>query len=99
MLLIKRAKGTKLRGDQGTLSDYITTLNSLISHVQTYYNDINARTINVAAALKSDLYLKACIINYWTKLDDYFKILNNTPAHYASIITAPYMKWKYFEHI
>ena len=55
-------------------------------------DDIKARTINVAKASKSNLYLKMCIINCWTKLNNYFKILNNTPAHYASIITTPYIK-------
>jgi hypothetical protein len=62
-------------------------------------DDIKARTIDVAKASKSDLYLKTYIINYWTKLDNYFKILNNTPIHYASVVTTPYIKWKYFEYI
>ena len=77
----------------------MTMLNSLIAYIRIWRDDIEARTIDVAKASKSDLYLKTYIVNYWTKLDDYFKILNNTPTHYASIITTPYIKWKYFEHI
>jgi hypothetical protein len=98
MLLTKRAEGTDTGADRGILSDYMTTLNNLIAHVRTYRDDIEARTVDAAKALESDLYLKTCIINCWTKLDDYFKILNDTPAHYASVVTTPYMKWKYFEH-
>jgi hypothetical protein len=92
MVLIKRAKGTDAEADRGILSDYITTLNNLIAYVRIWRDDIEARTLDVAKALKSNLYLKTCIINYWTKLNDYFKILNNTPAHYASIVTTPYIK-------
>ena len=99
MVLIKRAEGTDARADRGILSDYMTTLNNLIAHVRTWRDDIEARIINVAKASKSDLHLKTCIVNYQTKLDDYFKILNNTPTHYASIVTTPYIKWKYFEYI
>ena len=99
MVLIKWAKGTDVGADRGILSDYMTTLNSLIAHIWTWRDDIEARTVNVAKTLKSDLHLKTYIVNYWIKLDDYFKILNDTPVHYASIVTTPYMKWKYFEHI
>jgi uncharacterized protein YehS (DUF1456 family) len=98
MVLIKRAEDTDAGADRGILSDYITTLNSLIAYIRMWRDNIEARTIDVAKALKSNLYLKTYIINYWTKLDDYFKILNDTPIHYASIVTTPYIKWKYFEH-
>ena len=98
MVLIKRAEGTDAGADRGILSDYMTTLNSLIAHIRMWRDDIEARTVDVAKASKSDLHLKTCIVNCWTKLDDYFKILNDTPAHYASVVTTPHMKWKYFEH-
>jgi hypothetical protein len=64
MVLIKRAKGTNAGADRGILSDYITTLNNLIAYVQTWRDDIEARTIDVAKASKSNLYLKTCIVNY-----------------------------------
>ena len=99
MVLIKRAEGTDARADRGILSDYITILNSLIAYIRTWRDDIEARIVDVAKASKSDLYLKTCIVNCWTKLNDYFKILNDTPIHYASIVTTPHMKWKYFEYI
>ena len=64
MVLIKRAKGTNIEADQGILSDYITILNSLIAHIRIWHDNIKARTIDVAKALKSNLYLKTYIINY-----------------------------------
>ena len=99
ILLIKRAEGNNSEGDRGVLSDYMTTMNELLNHVRKYRDDINMRTFDEDNASSTDLYLKACIVNYWTKLDDYFTILNETPAHYASVVTNPKMKWKYFEHI
>jgi hypothetical protein len=63
MVLTKRAKGTDTGADQGILSDYMTTLNNLIAHVRTWRDDIEARTIDVDKAFKSDLYLKTCIVN------------------------------------
>jgi hypothetical protein len=98
MLLTKRAEGTDSEGDRGILSDYMTTLNSLIGHVRGHRDDIDMRTADVANASASDLHLKTCIVNCWTKLDEYFTILNYTPAHYASVVIVPHMKWKYFEH-
>jgi hypothetical protein len=92
MLLIKRAEGTNAGADRGILSDYMTTLNSLINYVREHRDDIDIRTTDVANASAFNLYLKTCIINYWTKLDKYFIILNNTPAHYTSVVIVPYIK-------
>jgi hypothetical protein len=64
IVLIKRAEGTDARADRGILSDYMTTLNNLIAHVRTWRDDIEARTIDVAKASKSDLHLKTYIVNY-----------------------------------
>jgi hypothetical protein len=64
MVLIKRAKGTDAGADRGILSDYMTTLNSLIAHIRIWRDDIEARTVDVAKASKSDLYLKTYIVNY-----------------------------------
>jgi hypothetical protein len=43
-------------------------------------------------------YLQQCTVNSWTKLDEYFVLVDDTPAHYASVVTNPLRKWKYFEH-
>jgi hypothetical protein len=64
LLLTKQVKGTDTGADEGILSNYITILNNLITHVQTYRDNIKARTVDAAKALESDLYLKACIINW-----------------------------------
>jgi hypothetical protein len=64
MVLIKRSEGTNIRADRGILSNYITMLNSRIAYIRTWHNNIKARTIDVAKALKSNLYLKMCIVNY-----------------------------------
>ena len=77
----------------------MTTLNSLIDHVRKHRDDINIRIADEATASSFNIYLKEYIINYWTKLDEYFIKVNNTPAHYASVITVPTMKQKYFEYI
>jgi hypothetical protein len=58
MLLTKRAEGTDSEGDRGILSDYMTTLNSLIGHVRGHRDDIDMRTADVANASASDLHLK-----------------------------------------
>jgi hypothetical protein len=76
----------------------MTTINDLLNHVQEHHDKIDIQTANEAITSTTDLYLKTCIVNCWTKLDEYFTILNNTPTHYASVVTVPYMKWKYFEH-
>ena len=98
MLLTKHAEGTEAQADRGVLSDYMTTINELLNHVRKHRDEIDMRTADEANASSTDLYLKACIVNCWTKIDDYFSILNDTPAHYASVVTVPKMKWKYFEH-
>jgi hypothetical protein len=100
MKLTKRAEGTESGGGRGILSDYMTTLNSLIDHVRKHRDDINARTSDgdETVSSSSDIHLWECIVNCWTKLDEYFTKVNDTPAHYASVVTVPWMKWKYFEH-
>ena len=64
MVLIKRAEGTDVGADRGILSDYMTTLNSLIAHIRIWRDDIEARTVDVAKASKSNLHLKTYIVNY-----------------------------------
>lgn len=32
------------------------------------------------------------------KLDEYFSVVDDTPAHCASIVTVPHLKWKYIQH-
>jgi hypothetical protein len=73
-------------------------MNDLLNHLRKHRDKIDGRIIDKENASATDLYLKACIVNCWTKLDEYFSILNKTPAHYASVVIAPYIKWKYFEH-
>jgi len=92
MKLIKRAEGTDSQGDRGILSNYMTTLNGLIDHVRKHRDDINIRTVDEATASSSNIHLRECIVNCWTKLDEYFIKVNNTPAHYASVVTIPIMK-------
>ena len=62
MKLTKRAEGTDSQGDRGILSDYMTTLNSLIDHVRKHRDDINARTTDEANASSSDIHLREWII-------------------------------------
>jgi hypothetical protein len=96
--LTKRGEGTSLTGDRGILSNYMTTLNDLLSHIRKARDDIEQRLKDPDQATESLKYLKVCIVNCWTKLDSYFLIIDETPAHYASVVTNPIMKWKYFEH-
>ena len=87
--LIKRAEGTKLSSDQGVLSDYMTTLNILLKHTREYRDDFNFRAENLDLTSPGIRQLYACIVNCQTKLDEYFAIVNNTPAYYATIVTNP----------
>jgi hypothetical protein len=93
-----RAEGTTITGDRGILSNYLTTLNTLLAHVREARDDIDLRLSNDDLVTDQLKYLKVCTVNCWTKLDSYFMLVDKTPAHYASIVTNPVMKWKYFEH-
>jgi hypothetical protein len=95
--LTKRAEGSKLSSDRGVLSDYMTTINVLLKHAREYRDEINFRAENHDLTSPGIRQLRACIVNCWTKLDEYFAMVNDTPAHYAAIVTNPQMKWKYFE--
>jgi hypothetical protein len=96
--LTKRAEGNSLRSERGILSDYLTTLNKLIVHVKDRRDDLVRRADDPNLRTSSTDYLRVCIVNCWTKLDEYFAIVDETPATYASVVTNPAMKWKYFEH-
>jgi len=83
----------------------MTTLNNLVAHVREARGDIDQRIEDEERRLEDDeqaspslRYLKVCTVNCWTKLDEYFAKVNDTPATYAACVTDPLMKWKYFEH-
>jgi len=44
--LTKRAEGTTITGDRGILSNYITTLNSLLAHIREARDNINLQLSN-----------------------------------------------------
>jgi len=96
--LSERAEGTKIQGDRGILSDYMTTLNGLLNHVREYRDDLNIRADDEELTTPTIQHLRACIVNCWCKLDEYFAIVDQTPALYASVVATPNMKWFYFEH-
>jgi hypothetical protein len=48
-------------------------------------------------ASPSIVFIKEYSINSWKKLDEYFAIVNETPALYTSIVICLHRKWKYFE--
>ena len=98
-VLTKRAEGSKLTSDRGVLSDYMTTLNDLLDHVRSNRDDLNTRADDPDLTSDAVSHLRACIVNCWTKLDEYFAKINETPAHYASVVTNPKMKWAYFEYV
>jgi hypothetical protein len=95
--LTKRAEGAKVASDRGVLSEYLATLNILLKHTREARDEYNSRANNPELISPSVLHLRTCIVNCWTKLDEYFAIINDTPAHYASIVTTPHMKWRYFQ--
>lgn len=95
--LTLRAQGSKITGDRGVLSDYMTTLQALLDHTRQSRDDFVARANNPTTDSETVRFLRACAVNCWTKLDKYFSIVNDTPAHYASVVTVPHMKWKWFD--
>ena len=97
--LTRRAERTKLSSGRGVLSDYITTFNELLNHVREPRDDYNIRAEDASLSTPPVQNLLNCVVECWTKLDQYFAKVNETPAHYASVVTTPHMKWKYFEHI
>ena len=94
--LTLRAEGSKLEGDRGALSDYMTTLQLLLDHTRQSRDEFIARDENPETSSDTIQFLRACAVNCWTKLDKYFSIVNDTPAHYASVVTVPHMKWVWF---
>jgi hypothetical protein len=96
--MTKRAEGSRVDGDRGVLSDYMTTLNELLNHVRLARDDLNIRADNPELSTDGIKHLRACIVNCWCKLDEYFAIVDSTPAVYAAVVTTPHMKWFYFEH-
>jgi hypothetical protein len=62
-VLTKRGEGNKLEGDQGILSDYITTLNSLLLHIKEVKDDFDTRTNNLATNNPAILYINQCVVN------------------------------------
>jgi hypothetical protein len=95
--LTLRAEGSKITGDRGVLSDYLTTLQSLLGHTRQSRDDFIARANNPDTDSETIQFLRVCTVSCWTKLDKYFSIVNETPAHYASIVTVPSMKFKWFD--
>jgi hypothetical protein len=91
--LILRAEGSKLEGDRGVLSDYMTTLQFLLDYTRQSRDEFIARDGNPGTSSETIQFLSACAVNCWTKLNKYFSIFNDTPAHYASVVTVLYMKW------
>lgn len=95
--LTKRAESSKSTAERGVLADYMTTLNILLDHVRNLRDDYTLK-VAVDPTSTSNVYLKTCTINCWTKLDSYFSLVDETPAHYASVVTVPKSKWQYFQH-
>jgi len=98
-VLTKRTKGSKLTSDRGVLSDYITTLNDLLDHVYSNRDDLNTQANDPDLTSDAISHLRACIINCWTKLDKYFAKIDETPTHYASVVTNLKIKWAYFKYV
>ena len=89
-----RAEGTHINGTRGILSNYMITLNDLVAHVREARDDIDQRIQDEERRLEDDeqaspslRYLKVCTVNCWTKLDEYFAKVNDTPATYAACVT------------
>jgi len=81
--------------DNMSEDSHLTTLES--GDTPTLDDDGESPTIHTLSTAASDAAYG--IVNCWTKLDDYFKIIDNTPAHYiCGSGHKPLMKWKYFEH-
>ena len=95
-ILTKRAESSKPNSERGVLADYMTTLNQLLDHVRVLRDQYVAKSL-LDDASSSNIYLKACTINCWTKLDTYFAIIDDTPATYASVVIVPHSKWVYFQ--
>lgn len=96
--LTKRAEGTKLTADRGTISDYMVTLNKIVAHVRIVREDLMARNSQEEFATDATSFLLACSNNCWYKIDEYFLKSISIPAVYASVATNPKMKYKYFQH-
>lgn len=88
--------GKRQASDRGVLSDYMVVLNDLLGHMREVRDDFTQRAANPNLASAHVNELKSCVINAWTKLDEYFNIVNETPAVYASVVTQPQSGWYYF---
>lgn len=93
----KRAEGKSTSSDRGIVSEYLVSLNQLLDHVRIHRQKLAKRIIALQLDESSAEILRTCLLNCWVKLDEYFLKVDATPAHYASIVTLPNCKWKYFE--
>ncbi len=71
-MLTKRIEGNKLLGDQGVLSNYLTTFNQLLIYMRSQKNDLTTRVGNPDLNSPALKHLKVCYINRQTKLNEYF---------------------------
>ena len=94
--LTLRAEGSKLEGDRGVLSDYMTTLQLLLDHTRQSRDELIARMKTQRLAQRPFNFFVLVLSIVGPKLDKYFSIVNDTPAHYASVVTVPHMKWVWF---
>ena len=94
--LTKYAEGSSLTGHRGVLSNYLTILNRLVVHSESIKLKYDALIASNEYDTPSNQYLRTCAVNCWTKIDEYFSKMDETPAHYAAVITSPVMKFRHF---
>ncbi|KAJ8068934.1 hypothetical protein OCU04_002616 [Sclerotinia nivalis] len=85
--LTKRSEGISNEFKRGILSDYITSLNILIDHIRHKHDDLKIRAETPGICISSIQYLRAYVVNCWTKLNEYSARLDEISAHYASFVT------------
>jgi hypothetical protein len=96
--LTRWAEGAQIQGDRGVLSNYLTIINELLHHMKAIRDDLALRAADEELNSSSITYLTTCSNNAWFALDKWFTKLDETPAVYASVLTNPTMKFKWFEH-
>lgn len=72
--------------DNATLDRVLPTMEFILAHFE-------SGKIKYA----DDEFLSPCINSGWAKLNDYYGLTDNSPAHVAAVVLDPTQKWQYFE--
>jgi hypothetical protein len=102
--MIMRLQSRVKKTHHKTIWEGLPYIKFLLNKVISAKQDYAARmAIKIAAFNENDesaqtnKYIATSLDNCWSKLDEYYKILNDTPVYVAAIVLHPGQGWRYLE--